>query len=84
MTRLLDVPSDDAAVFAARFHGIRWHDSHPWEIVFGHPHGIMLSPRQDALSWADAGIGQVDARMLAGGWESTGARRLAGSAQGSI
>ncbi|MEW6753827.1 MAG: hypothetical protein AB1505_23030 [Candidatus Latescibacterota bacterium] len=45
---LLDLPPHDAAAFSAWFHGGSWHGTHPWEIVFGHPHGIMIAPRCQA------------------------------------
>jgi hypothetical protein len=44
---LLDLPSKDPKAFAEWFHSRRWTGAHPWEIVFGHPHGIMLSPHFD-------------------------------------
>ncbi|MBI4545758.1 MAG: hypothetical protein HY703_11225 [Gemmatimonadetes bacterium] len=42
---LLDLPPRDAAAFARWFHDGKWAGTHPWEIVFGHPHGIMIAPR---------------------------------------
>ncbi len=44
---LLDLPAVEARAFAEWFHSRRWSGSHPWEIVFGHPHGIMISPKPD-------------------------------------
>jgi hypothetical protein len=42
---LLDLPDGDAEAFSKWYRSHAWAGSHPWEIVFGHPHGIMLSPR---------------------------------------
>ena len=47
---LLELPPDDPQAFSAWFNAGDWHGSHPWEIVFGHPHGIMLAPHQDEKS----------------------------------
>lgn len=51
---LLDLPPHDATAFEQWFHSPAWTGCHPWEIVFGHPHGIMLSPRyhQEDCSWS--------------------------------
>ena len=51
---LLDLPPHDANAFAEWFTGASWQGTHPWEIVFGHPHGIMISPRHHAerRSWS--------------------------------
>lgn len=49
---MLDLPPDDADAFAAWLSGGR-HGGHPWEIVFAHPHGILLSPhRRDDGTWS--------------------------------
>lgn len=61
---LLDLPPQDPGAFSKWFHSREWAGSHPWEIVFGHPHGIMISPHHnegkgtwnfclwvDALGW---------------------------------
>jgi hypothetical protein len=42
---LLDLSQYDADAFHKWFHSKTWSGCHPWEIVFGHPHGIMLSPQ---------------------------------------
>lgn len=42
---LLDLPDSDAEAFSKWYRSDSWSGTHPWEIVFGHPHGIMLSPR---------------------------------------
>lgn len=44
---MLDLPDDDPDAFRAWFGSGTWLGSHPWEIVFGHPHGILLRPRLD-------------------------------------
>ena len=51
---LLDLPPDDAKAFSEWFNSRRWTGTHPWEIVFGHPHGIMISPRYhtQSSSWS--------------------------------
>jgi hypothetical protein len=51
---LLDLPEDDGEAFAKWFRSDAWAGTHPWEIVFGHPHGIMLSPRfhEDLNRWS--------------------------------
>jgi hypothetical protein len=58
---LLDLPPHDPDAFLEWFTGASWQGTHPWEIVFGHPHGIMISPRHHAerrswsyLMWADS------------------------------
>lgn len=50
---LLDLPPHDAGDFSEWFHVHKWSGTHPWEIVFGHPHGIMISPRPatEARGW---------------------------------
>lgn len=48
---MLDLPSHDAEAFS-RWHASRdWLGAHPWEIVFAHPHGIMLTPHQVDHGW---------------------------------
>jgi len=51
---LLDLPPDDAKAFSEWFNSRRWTGTHPWEIVFGYPHGIMISPRyhEQSSSWS--------------------------------
>jgi hypothetical protein len=49
---LLDLPEGEAAAFREWFASRAWSGSHPWEIVFGHPHGILLYPvEDDGLRW---------------------------------
>ncbi|MCB4756883.1 MAG: hypothetical protein LHV69_07630 [Elusimicrobia bacterium] len=50
---MLDLPPHDPEAFSKWFHSRAWAGSHPWEIVFGHPHGIMISPHyhQENRSW---------------------------------
>lgn len=51
---LLDLPRHDAQAFERWFRSQAWSGCHPWEIVFGHPHGIMLSPRyhEERRAWS--------------------------------
>ncbi|HMX95748.1 MAG TPA: hypothetical protein PKC50_10935, partial [Elusimicrobiota bacterium] len=53
---MLDLPRRDAPAFARWYDGKARSGAHPWEIVFGHPHGIMLSPehRKEEGSWGFA------------------------------
>jgi hypothetical protein len=41
---LLNLPDDDPQAFRDWFESRAWSGCHPWEIVFGHPHGILFSP----------------------------------------
>ncbi len=41
---MLELPLEDAEAFNEWFHSGVWQGTHPWEIVFAHPHGILLSP----------------------------------------
>jgi hypothetical protein len=41
---LLNLPEDDPQAFRQWFASRAWLGCHPWEIVFGHPHGILFSP----------------------------------------
>jgi len=41
---LLDLPARDERAFREWFESRVWSGTHPWEIVFGHPHGILFSP----------------------------------------
>jgi hypothetical protein len=69
---LLDLPADDSRAFAAWYHSKSWAGTHPWEIVFGQPHGIMLSPRHDPDAdrwgfalWVDSPGWYADAGRMA-------------------
>ncbi len=44
---LLDLPENDPAAFRQWFASRAWSGNHPWEVVFGHPHGILLHPILD-------------------------------------
>jgi hypothetical protein len=44
---LLDIDPDDPQAFYNWFNSRTWSGTHPWEIVFGHPHGILFSPMID-------------------------------------
>ncbi|MBI5576387.1 MAG: hypothetical protein HY896_08490, partial [Deltaproteobacteria bacterium] len=41
---LLDLPDQDDRAFRGWYNSKAWVGSHPWEIVFAHPHGVLLSP----------------------------------------
>lgn len=41
---MLDLRHDDPAAFREWFTSRSWSGCHPWEIVFGHPHGVLFSP----------------------------------------
>ncbi|MBF8258665.1 MAG: hypothetical protein HW377_1039 [Actinobacteria bacterium] len=41
---LLELPDQDDRAFHDWYESRAWSGSHPWEIVFGHPLGVMLSP----------------------------------------
>lgn len=43
----LDLAEDDAEGFRIWFTSRSWMGAHPWEIVYGHPHGIHLYPELD-------------------------------------
>jgi hypothetical protein len=44
---LLDLKPTDAQSFERWFTSREWQGAHPWEIVFAHPHGILLSPHRE-------------------------------------
>ena len=44
---MLDLPLNNAKAFTRWFRSRSWAGTHPWEIVYGNPHGVMLSPRHD-------------------------------------
>lgn len=48
---LLELPPQDAAAFSTWFESRSWQGSHPWEIIFAHPHGVMLSPHLTDTGW---------------------------------
>lgn len=41
---LLNLPPNDTAAFEAWYRSGARAGAHPWEIVYGHPHGILLAP----------------------------------------
>lgn len=41
---LHDLSADDPRAFREWLESKAWSGCHPWEIVFGHPHGILFSP----------------------------------------
>ncbi len=48
---MMDLPPRNARAFRRWFTSRAWQGAHPWEIVFAHPHGIMLSPLLEAGRW---------------------------------
>ena len=59
---MLDLDRADARAFRKWFRGSAWSGAHPFEIVFGNPHGIHLWPRfhDDSGRWSFAvGAGAV-------------------------
>jgi hypothetical protein len=44
---MLDLPLNNAKAFTRWFNSQSWAGAHPWEIVYGNPHGVMLSPCHD-------------------------------------
>jgi hypothetical protein len=44
---MLDLPLNNAKAFTRWFDSKCWAGAHPWEIFYGNPHGIMLSPWHD-------------------------------------
>jgi hypothetical protein len=48
---LLDLRPTDPHAFEDWYEGRDWLGTHPWEIVFAHPHGILLSPHRAAGAW---------------------------------
>lgn len=69
---LLDLPKNDPVAFEKWYHSGRWAGSHPWEIIFGHPHGIMLAPHHDTerntwqyVLWVDSEGWYITAALMA-------------------
>jgi hypothetical protein len=48
---MLDLPPQDSAAFERWYSSREWLGSHPWEIVFAHPHGVLLSPHCEGRAW---------------------------------
>jgi len=77
---LLALPARDSAAFRTWFHSRAWAGKHPWEILFGHPHGVMLSPKEHADS---RGGWSFLLSVHSGAWYSTAVKMaLALAAQG--
>jgi hypothetical protein len=66
---LLDLSHRDSKAFHDWYSSRAWSGSHPWEIVFGHPHGILFSPIPDA-----EGRWRFHLSVDAPGWYLTAAR----------
>lgn len=66
---LLGLGLRDAPAFRRWVGSRKWSGSHPWEIVFAHPHGILLTPRLEEGRWrfwlsaGTVGLYVVAARM---------------------
>lgn len=68
---MLDLPDEDEDAFRQWFRSRSWQGAHPWEIVFGHPHGVHLYPQLDeqtghwsyALTVSEEGLYPAAARM---------------------
>ncbi|MBI4730377.1 MAG: hypothetical protein HY775_12910 [Acidobacteria bacterium] len=67
---LLDLPPKEAGAFHEWYTGRAWAGTHPWEIVFGHPHGILFSP----LWEADIERWRYSLAVASPGWYVTAAR----------
>jgi hypothetical protein len=76
---LLDLVSGDAQAFYQWFASRSWLGTHPWEIVFGHPHGILLSPLLDPRGRWRFHLG-VDSP----GWYFTAARMAIALGEGGV
>ena len=48
---LLELAPGDARAFERWYKSREWLGAHPWEIVFAHPHGILLSPYHEGGRW---------------------------------
>ncbi len=48
---LLALPARSARAFRSWYEGRAWSGSHPWELVFAHPHGVLLSPELGPGGW---------------------------------
>jgi hypothetical protein len=48
---LLELDPCDAGAFATWFDSRSWGGTHPWEIVFAHPHGVWLFPCHEDNRW---------------------------------
>jgi len=66
---MLDLRPEDAGAFESWYSARTWHGTHPWEIVFAHPHGVLLSPHREGDAWRfflivdNLGLYQETARM---------------------
>lgn len=48
---MLDLPPDDADAFKEWFTSYRWEGAHPFEIVYGYPHGVVFWPDLKNDGW---------------------------------
>jgi hypothetical protein len=67
---LLDLARNDAEGFSKWFRSGTWSGTHPWEIISGHPHGIMLSPRYHE----ENGLWSYDLWVDSEGWYGDAAK----------
>jgi hypothetical protein len=48
---MLELAPNDSAAFARWYSSRQWSGAHPWEIVFAHPHGVLLYPLLTGSAW---------------------------------
>lgn len=48
---MLDLAPSDSSAFERWYTSSEWQGTHPWEIVFAHPHGVLLSPHREENTW---------------------------------
>jgi hypothetical protein len=48
---MLELDLEERRAFEEWYSSRDWVGAHPWEIVFAHPHGILLSPYRRGRSW---------------------------------
>jgi hypothetical protein len=76
---LLKIASTDAQAFYEWYTSRSWLGAHPWEIVFGHPHGILLSPLLDSR-----GRWRFHLSVDSLGWYATAARMAIALGEGGV
>ena len=48
---MLRLDPEDPQAFERWYASRDWLGAHPWEIVFAHPHGVLLSPHLNRRTW---------------------------------